>query len=213
VAGVRSRDRAPGDRAGGPIISQTAGARTADGRVLTVPNVISAARLVAVPVFGWLLLQGADLAAFVVLLVASASDFVDGWLARRLGQVSRLGILMDPVADRLYVVVAVLALAWRDTLPWWVVVALLGRDVVLGVNLLVLRRRGFGPLPVHLVGKAATFTLFWGFPLLILGEATSGTWTLAAGWALLLWGLYLYWWAGAGYLLHARRVLRTGAPA
>lgn len=167
----------------------------------------------AVPVFGWLLLQGADLAAFVVLLAASASDFVDGWLARRLGQVSRLGILMDPVADRLYVVVAVLALAWRETVPWWVVVALLGRDAVLAVNLVVLRRRGFGPLPVHLVGKAATFALFWGFPLLILGEATSGTWTRAAGWALLLWGLYLYWWAGAGYLVHARRVLRTGVPA
>jgi cardiolipin synthase len=213
VAGVRSRDRAPGERAGGPIISQTAGAPSADGRVLTLPNAISAARLVAVPVFGWLLLQGADLAAFVLLLAASASDFVDGWLARRLGQVSRLGILLDPVADRLYVVVAVLALAWRETVPWWVVVALLGRDVVLAVNLLVLRRGGFGPLPVHLVGKAATFALFWGFPLLILGEATSGTWTRAAGWALLLWGLYLYWWAGVGYLVHARGVLRAGAGA
>ncbi len=165
------------------------------------------------PVFGWLLLQGSDLAAFVLLLVASASDFVDGWLARALGQVSRLGILLDPVADRLYVIVAVLALAWRETVPWWVVVALLGRDAVLAVNLLVLRRRGIGPLPVHVIGKAATFALFWGFPLLILDEATSGAWTRAIGWALLLWGLYLYWWAGAGYLVHARRLLRAGVAA
>ncbi|MGF1646965.1 MAG: CDP-alcohol phosphatidyltransferase family protein [Kineosporiaceae bacterium] len=194
-------------------MSQTAGTQSVGSRVLTVPNVISAARLVAVPVFGWLLLQGSDLAAFVLLLVASASDFVDGWLARALGQVSRLGILLDPVADRLYVIVAVLALAWRETVPWWVVVALLGRDAVLAVNLLVLRRRGIGPLPVHVIGKAATFALFWGFPLLILDEATSGAWTRAIGWALLLWGLYLYWWAGAGYLVHARRLLRAGVAA
>jgi cardiolipin synthase len=200
-------------RTGGPTISQTAGAPPAADRVLTVPNAISAARLVAVPVFGWLLIQGADLAAFLLLLAASASDLVDGWLARRLDQVSRVGVLLDPAADRLYVVVAVLALAWRETVPWWVVVALLGRDAVLAVNLLVLRRRGIGPLPVHVVGKAATFALFWGFPLLILGEATGGAWAGAAGWALLLWGLYLYWWAGAGYLVHARRELRAGGAA
>lgn len=183
------------------------------GRVLTVPNAISAARLLAVPVFGWLLLQGLDLAAFILLVLASLSDFVDGWLARRLNQVSRLGILMDPVADRLYVVVAVLALAWRDTVPWWVVVALLGRDVVLGVNLLVLRRNRVGTLPVHTIGKAATFALFWGFPLIILAEADAVTWARPLGWALLLWGLFLYWWAAGGYVQHARRELREQALA
>ena len=183
------------------------------GRVLTVPNAISAARLVAVPVFGWLLIEGLDLAAFILLLLASASDFVDGWLARRLDQVSRLGELLDPVADRLYVLVAVLALAWRDTVPWWVVVALLGRDLVLVVNLLVLRRRGVGTLPVHTIGKAATFALFWGFPLLILAETDAGAWARPAGWALLLWGLFLYWWAAGGYIQHARRELRAQAPA
>jgi cardiolipin synthase len=183
------------------------------GRVLTVPNAISAARLVAVPVFGWLLLQGLDVAAFVLLVLASLSDFVDGWLARRFDQVSRVGELLDPLADRLYVVVAVLALAWRETVPWWVVVALLGRDVVLGINLLVLRRHGVGPLPVHTIGKAATFALFWGFPLLILAEADAGTWARPVGWALLLWGLFLYWWAAAGYLWHARRERRVQASA
>jgi cardiolipin synthase len=167
-----------------------------------------------VPVFAWLLVTERDLAALVVLLAASLSDFVDGWLARRLDQTSRLGELLDPVADRLYVVVALLALAGRETIPWGFVAVLVARDVVLAVNVLVLRAHGVAPLPVHTLGKAATFVLFVGFPVLLLAEAVDSArpWALPLAWALLLWGAGLYWWAGAGYLVHARRVLAGSSP-
>jgi cardiolipin synthase len=189
-------------------------ARTTDpsDRVLTVPNVISGARLLAVPVFGWLLATGQDRAALVLLIVSSVSDFADGWLARRLDQVSRLGILLDPIADRAYVLVAVVVLTWRGVLPWELLAVLAARDLVLALNVVVLRSRGIAPLPVHLVGKAATFVLLIAFPLLILTQA----WPSAAGvleplsWAALLWGTWLYWWAGIGYLAQAGRVLRSG---
>lgn len=183
-------------------------------RVVTLPNAISLARLLAVPVFGYLVLVDNDLAALVVLLLASVSDFVDGALARALHQVSRLGVLLDPIADRAYVLVAIGALAWRDTVPWLFVAVLLARDVALAVNIALLRRGGFAPLPVHTLGKAATFVLFWGFPLLLLSSGIPQTqaWALPLAWAALLWGAGLYWWAGIGYLIQGRRVLRSPQP-
>lgn len=184
-------------------------------RVLTVPNLISFARLLLVPVFAVLLVRRQDLWAFAVLAVSGASDWLDGVLARRLGQVSRLGQLLDPAADRLFILVTIAALAWRGVVPWWLVVALVARDVVLALMLLVLARAGEPPLPVHLAGKAGTFALLYAFPLLLLAtwQGALGTVATVLGWAFALWGVGLYWFSGVLYLEQARRVLRVRTRA
>lgn len=179
-------------------------------RVLTVPNAISAARLVLVPVFAVLLAGHLDVWALVVLVVSAASDWLDGVLARRLNQVSRLGRLLDPAADRLFIVVTIVALAARGVVPWWVVAVLLARDLVLGVMQLVLARAGWAPLQVHTAGKAGTLLLLYAFALLLLGSLLPGGAGLvvtAIGWAAALWGVALYWVSAALYLAQARQVL------
>ena len=179
-------------------------------RVVTVPNLISAARLLLVPLFAWLVAQGLDGWALGVLAAAGASDWLDGVVARRMHQVSRLGQMLDPAADRLFILVTLVALAWRDVVPVWLVVVLVARDVVLGVMLVVLARAGYPPLRVHLAGKAGTFAIMYAFPLLLLSELTSSLGTVAGvlGWAFALWGVTLYWFAGVLYLTQAASVLR-----
>ncbi|GEL93556.1 CDP-alcohol phosphatidyltransferase family protein [Cellulomonas composti] len=186
-------------------------------RILTVPNLISFARLAMVPVFGVLIATGRDGWAVVVLALSGASDWLDGVLARRLHQVSRLGQLLDPAADRLFILVTLVGLAWRGVVPWWLLVVILARDVVLGLMLIVLRRAGYPPPQVHLAGKAGTFMLLYAFPLLLLGGWDSWVGTLAqiAGWAFALWGVGLYWFSGVLYLRQAAGLLRRreGEPA
>jgi cardiolipin synthase (CMP-forming) len=183
------------------------------GRVLTLPNVLSFARLAGVPLFLWLVLgPKADGLAIIVLLVAGFTDWLDGQLARRLGQVSSLGKLLDPFADRLYILAVLVGLALRDVIPVWLAVLVPLRDVLLAGLLALLRQHGYGPLPVHFLGKAATFCLLYAFPLLFLGD---GTGTLAAvakvvGWAFAIWGTGLYWWAGVLYGYQAYQLLRHG---
>jgi cardiolipin synthase len=184
----------------------------ASTRILTVPNVLSFARLLGVPVFLWLILvPEADGWAFCLLAVAGASDWVDGYLARRLNQRSELGIILDPLADRLYIAATLLGLALRELIPWWLVGILVARELFLLTLLPRIRRSGRLALPVTYVGKSATFSLLWGFPLLLLGGLpTFGTAALAFGWAFALWGTYLYWWAGIRY---AQQALEFRAPA
>ncbi len=174
-------------------------------RILTVPNVLSFARLLGVPVFLWLVLvPQADVAAFCLLVVAGASDWVDGYLARRLDQRSRLGVLLDPLADRLYIAATLVGLALRELVPWWLVAVLVARELFLLALVPRLRRAGRLALPVTYVGKAATFCLLWGFPLLLLGGIpTFGAAATAFGWAFALWGTFLYWWAGIRYAQQA----------
>ncbi|WNB84316.1 CDP-alcohol phosphatidyltransferase family protein [Cellulomonas sp. ATA003] len=179
------------------------------GRILTVPNVISALRLALVPVFAILIVQGEDVWALVVLAVSGASDWLDGVIARRFDQVSRLGKVLDPAADRLFILVTLVALVWRDAIPLWLVVALVSRDVLLACLMPFLARHRYGPLPVHFAGKAATFALLYAFPLLLLAEWPGAVGTTAAvlGWAFAWWGLGLYWFAAALYLVQARALL------
>ena len=174
-------------------------------RILTVPNILSFARLLGVPVFLWLVLvPQADVAAFCLLVAAGVSDWVDGYLARRLDQRSRLGVLLDPLADRLYIAATLIGLALRGIVPWWLVAILAARELLLLALLPRLRRAGRIALPVTYVGKAATFCLFWGFPLLLLGGIpTFGVAATAFGWGFALWGTYLYWWAGLRYAQQA----------
>ena len=183
--------------------------QTASDRVLTIPNALSAARLVGVPIFLWLVLNEYDAAAVLVLMVSGFTDWLDGKIARRWNQMSRLGQLLDPAADRLYILATLVGLTVRDVVPLWLTVALVGRDVLLSFTLPILRRHGYGPLPVHFLDKAATFNLLAGFPLLLLGEGDSLVSQVAHafGWAFAIWGTALYWWAGVLYVVQVTQVV------
>jgi cardiolipin synthase len=179
-------------------------------RVWTVPNLLSMIRLAGVPVFLWLILgPEADGWALALLMVSGVTDFLDGYLARRLGQMSMLGQILDPVADRLYILAVVVGLALREVIPWWVAVSLPLRDLLLWGLVPLLRTRGYSALPVHFLGKAATFNLLYAFPLLLLGDGEGTVATLANvfGWAFAIWGIGLYWWAGILYAWQVRTLL------
>ena len=180
-------------------------------RVATLPNALSLLRLLGVPLFAWLVLEGHDVTAVVLLALAGASDWLDGFLARRWHQTSRVGQMLDPIADRLYIATVAVTMAVREIVPLWLVAALFGRDLMLLALVPLLRRRGWTSLPVHLMGKAGTFCLLYAFPLVLLGEAsfTGSTAVRVAGWAFAIWGLGLYWWAGLIYALQTRRLIRT----
>ena len=187
-------------------------------RIWTVPNLLSMLRLAGVPLFlYWALVTEQDGRAILLLMAAGASDYFDGLIARRWQQFTRLGQLLDPAADRLYILATLLALVVRDGLPLWWALALIGRDVVLAGFLPVLRRAGHGPLPVHFLGKAATFNLLYAFPMLL--AAVPGNEGLLAdvfrpmGWAFATWGSVLYLWAGVLYVVQVRRVLRADREA
>jgi cardiolipin synthase len=200
--------------AGQPAEPEPAGSGLPD-RVWTVPNLLSMARLAGVPVFVWLVLgPKADIWAVVLLAVASATDWLDGKIARAWHQESRLGQVLDPTADRLYIGAMLITLAIRGIIPWWLVGVLVGRELVLGVALLWLRAHGWEPLQVSFVGKAATLCLLYAFPLLLLGTygGTAAEVAKVAGWAFGLWGTALYWWAAGLYLAQARQLTR-GRPA
>jgi cardiolipin synthase (CMP-forming) len=182
-------------------------------RVLTIPNLISFARLLAVPVFIWLVLgvrtTTGDWWAVGILMASGASDWLDGKIARALNQQTRLGQLLDPTADRLYIVATVIALAVRAIIPWWLVAILAVRELVMGVVLLVLRRWGWAPLQVSFAGKSATLCLLYAFPLLFLGshDTSYAEVTRIIGWIFVFWGSALYWWAAGLYIAQARQLV------
>ncbi len=181
-------------------------------RVWTLPNALSLLRLLGVPLFLWLLLgPHADGWAVVVLMVSGATDWLDGKLARSLGQSSRLGALLDPAADRLYIVATLVAFVLRDVVPLWVVAVLVGRELVLGLALLLLRAHGYPPLQVHYLGKAATFLLLYAFPLLLLAEGDNAVTAVARplAYALTVWGGALYVLAGVLYVVQVAGLVRA----
>lgn len=191
---------------------------TADGeqivshRVFTVPNLVSLVRLGGVPLFVYLLLIAhQNLAALVVLAIGASTDWVDGQLARRLNQVTRLGQLLDPVTDRAYIVVTLLALTARGVVPWQLTLILVIRELAVALSFPVLWHHGYQSLQVHYLGKTATFVLMFSFPVMLF--ATLGGWMETVGrpfgWALALWGAALYWYAGALYLIQVVQVVRV----
>lgn len=179
-------------------------------RVLTVPNVLSVLRLLGVPLFLWLILRRDDGWALVVLALSGVTDYLDGKIARHFHLVSRVGQLLDPIADRLYIVSTLLGLAVRDIIPWWIVVLLLAREALMALLMLALKRVGQIGLPVHLVGKGATLNLLYAFPVILLGQMPGavGAWALPIGWAFAWWGIVLYWVAAALYAVQAAPLLR-----
>jgi len=182
--------------------------RTGLDRIWTVPNVISFLRLLTVPVFFWLLVSGNFGWALGVLVFATTSDFVDGFIARRFNQITRLGMYLDPISDRLFIAASVLALVIRDMIPFALVAAIIARDVLLLAVFLARRLRIQDVPRVTFVGKTGTFVLFVAFPVIVLGavwpDADLPLETI--GWALGVIGGVIYWVAGVGYL---RELLRT----
>jgi cardiolipin synthase len=178
---------------------------TVSDRVLTIPNALSFVRLLLVPVFAVLILFKDDWAAVAVLMISGFTDYLDGWLARRWGQVTRIGQLLDPLADRLYILTTLLGLAYRDILPWWLVAVLIARDAAVAASLALLTPDERRPLEVNYLGKAATANLLYAFPLLLLGHmsGTPGDIARPVGWAFAWWGTGLYWWSGIVYIRQA----------
>jgi cardiolipin synthase len=199
-------------RAGQGLVDRRAdGGEVRSDLIFTIPNLLSFLRLLGVPLFLYLVLvPRADLAAVAVLMLSGVSDYLDGRLARAWGQVSRIGQLLDPLADRLYILATVGAFVARDVIPWWLGALLIGRDLLLALLLPLLRHHGYGPLPVHFLGKAATANLLYAFPLLLLGAhgGTLGDLVRPFAWAFTIWGVCLYYWAGALYVVQAVRIIR-----
>jgi len=193
--------------------------QAAPDRIWTIPNLLSMLRVLGVPLFlYWVLVTEQDGRAILLLMAAGASDYFDGKIARKYNQFSRLGQLLDPAADRLYIAATVVALVARDGLPLWWALVLVVRDVALVPTLPILRRHGYGPLPVHFLGKAATFNLLYAFPMLLaaLPERSGDLATVfrPLGWAFAAWGSVLYVWAGILYVVQVRQLVLSdrGTP-
>ena len=175
-----------------------------NGDVVNIPNLLSFLRIALVPVFLWLLLNEMFLSAILILVVAGITDFLDGYLARKLNQMTKLGKVLDPVADRLYIFATLLALSATGHIPWWLAALVISRDVLMLVSLPALACLGYATLPVHYIGKAGTFALLYSFPLLLMGKIfiEAQFILLPLAWAFALWGVALYWWSGFVYLWH-----------
>ncbi len=179
---------------------------------LTIPNALTALRGLGVPLFIWLALdQKADGWAILVLAIGGLTDYLDGKLARLWNQTSRFGELADPAIDRIYILATLIVLYLREALPLWVILLLLGRDLILGLVTIALTRRGLPPLKVTYLGKAATFNLLYAFPFLLLALNTSlaGSLAFIFGWAFAIWGIALYLATGVSYFRSAMKSIRV----
>lgn len=190
-------------------------AREGLDRIWTIPNAISFIRLLAVPVFLWLLVMGNDGPALVILIVATTSDFIDGVIARQFDQVTRLGMYLDPMSDRLFIAASVIGLAVRGLIPFVLVAVVLARDIIL-LTVVLYRRLRIGDFPrVTLVGKAGTFVLFVAFLVIVVGTVWphSQLPLVDIGWIVGAVGAGIYWVAGIGYLGTLRRTTPGVVPA
>ena len=174
-------------------------------KIFTLANVVSVVRLMAIPVFLVLVVQDRLITAFVLLVAAVLTDFVDGMIARSMNQITKLGQFLDPFADRLFIAATVIALAIQDVVPWWFVVAVMLRDALLGIGGLVMTRYGHGTLPVKWWGKVSTFGMLFVLPLFLLGTVVPaiGAVTNPIAWVLAIVSVSLYWIVGFSYLFDA----------
>ena len=180
--------------------------------MVTIPNLLTLLRALGIPIFLYLVLVEKEMGwAVLTLVVAGATDYLDGKVARALKQESRLGELMDPAVDRLYIATVLIAMYVTQALPFFVLLTIVVRDLVLGVLLIVMKSRGIPPFKVTYLGKAATFNLLYALPLLLLTDSSSG-WVAEAsfilGWGFALWGIALYLWTGLSYAGSGIRQLR-----
>lgn len=204
------------DRRLSAVIGEDDERRGGSGGVLTVPNVISLIRLACIPLFVWLLF-GADNRTDAALLFGAlgATDWIDGYIARRFDQISEVGKILDPTADRLLLLVAVSSMIVDGSVPVWFAVATLVREGLIGLGALLLLALGVRRIDVTWWGKTATFALLWAFPCFLAGESTAFAheWFAVAAWVFGLPGLAIAWWSGLGYVPEARRALRSAGDA
>lgn len=178
--------------------------------MLTIPNLLTALRALGAPIFIWAGLSGSnDWLAFAIVAIGGVTDYLDGKIARALNQTSRFGELADPAIDRLYIVAVLFVLAKREMIPLWMVVLIVARDLILGLQLAVAYRRGIEPMPVTYLGKAATFNLLYAFPFLLLTaqDGAVGNFSAVFGWAFAIWGVGLYLFTGISYFVRGMNTL------
>ena len=175
----------------------------------SVPNMLSILRLLLVPVFLWLLIADQFLIAFLVLMFASFTDWLDGFIARKFNQITSLGKVLDPSADRLFILATLIGLTVNEIIPAWLAIVIVARDVLLLIGYPISASHGYGPLPVHFLGKAATFALLYALPLLLLAEVwpSAEAVILPLAWGFAYWGIGLYWVAGFVYLAQLRQLI------
>jgi cardiolipin synthase (CMP-forming) len=207
--------RSVGEKTRGSSITEPTTAEEASGldRIVTVPNAITLVRLACIPLFLWLLFgAGRQSEAAVLLAVLGATDWVDGFVARRFRQVSTVGKVLDPVADRILVVTAVIAIIVYGAVPLWFGVATLAREVVVSGAVLLLATLGATRIDVLWVGKAGTFALMFSYPAFLLGDG-SADWQepiRVIAWITGIIGLTLAWIAAGSYVPVARKALAEG---
>lgn len=186
--------------------------------ILTVPNVLSLLRLLALPFIYVHLTTGRLTSGLVIGFIFGMTDYVDGYVARRFDQVTKFGKLLDPISDRFFIVVVSVALVVAGLIPWWALAAVLARDVLILVGGATLMGRGIDPPAVTRVGKAATFGLMWSFPAFIIAGIVGTVDEPNVGWQVAAWlmfgsALALYWLAGWQYFQTVRAQLRAEAVA
>ena len=174
-----------------------------------VPNALSILRLALIPLFLWLILRHEGGWAVLLLIFSGFTDYLDGYIARKYNQVTRLGKLIDPAADRLYIFTTLIGMVLTGIIPLWLALVIIARDVMLLIVYPILATHGYGPLPVHYLGKAGTFALLYAFPLLLLANLfqAANFVILPIAWAFALWGAGLYWWAGFVYVKQAKELV------
>ncbi|NDA12861.1 MAG: CDP-alcohol phosphatidyltransferase family protein [Actinobacteria bacterium] len=175
----------------------------------SIPNMLSILRLLLVPVFLWLLIVDQFLIAFLVLMFASFTDWLDGFIARKFNQITSLGKVLDPSADRLFILATLIGLTVNEIIPAWLAIVIVARDILLLVGYPISAPHGYGPLPVHFLGKAATFALLYALPLLLLADVwpSAEAVILPLAWGFAYWGIGLYWVAGFVYLAQLRQLI------
>jgi len=171
--------------------------------MLNIPNALTLLRALGVPLFLYLfLVVEQPVASFLVITIGAITDYLDGKIARALNQTSDFGAKFDPTVDRLYIAAVIVAFAIKDYLPWWLVISIIARDLVLALVVVSQRLRGIAYLEVTFLGKAATFNLLYAFPFLLLADIdVIGIWCYRAGWAFAFWGISLYFYTGIQYFV------------
>ncbi|MET0421698.1 MAG: CDP-alcohol phosphatidyltransferase family protein [Acidimicrobiia bacterium] len=183
-----------------------------DNRIVTLPNAITLVRLLCVPLFVWLLVEDQELEAAALLAVLGITDWVDGWIARQFDQGSTLGKVIDPVADRVLLIVAGVALVVQGSVPLVVGILVLVREVIVSVATLVLAAAGARRIDVQWAGKAGTLAVMVSFPLFLWADAIASghDLVLACAWFFAISGLAFGYYAAARYVPMARTALREG---
>lgn len=191
--------------------SETQYSPEARDMVFTIPNLISVLRIISIPIIAMLVSRHEMITALIVLAISAVSDSLDGIIARTFNQVSKVGQILDPIADRLLIFCSILALGVAGIIPWWMLIVVGARDVLMAVLILVLAQHDYGPLPVHFVGKAGTAMLMMSIVALIVADIWQTPAmellhlaALSAG----IWGVALYWLAGIIYYRQGFELLR-----